>query len=152
MLPRPGSESIFRIFADVGLLSALEREPFLLVGFRLLRDDSVLLQYGPVSRPLVLLPEEERVERDLVRRNADDAERVEERLALRAVPLDEHVVGRPAAERLAGVAVEVREREADLLLRERIEARSLLEDAPQIVVEALDVGLLRGAANSFLKS
>ena len=79
MLPRPGSESIFRIFADVGLLSALEREPFLLVGFRLLRDDSVLLQYGPVSRPLVLLPEEERAERDLVRRDADDAERVEER-------------------------------------------------------------------------
>ena len=92
------------------MLSALEREPFLLVGFRLLRDDSVLLQYGPVSRPLVLLPEEERVERDLVRRDADDAKRVEERLAIRSVLLDEDVVGRPSAERFARVAVEVRER------------------------------------------
>ena len=106
MLPRPGSESIFRIFADVGLLSALEREPFLLVGFRLLRDDSVLLQYGPVSRPLVLLPEEERVERDLVRRDADDAKRVEEHPALRAVLLDEDVVGSSPPERFAWVAVE----------------------------------------------
>ena len=141
----PGSESIFRISDDVGLLSALEREPLLLAGFRCLRDDSVLLQDGPVSCPLVLLPEEERVERDLVRRDADDAECVEERPALCAVLLDEYVAGRPSAERFARVAVEVREREAYLLLRERVEARSLLEDAPELVVEALDVRLLRRA-------
>ena len=34
MPPRPGPESIFRISAGVGLLSALEREPLLLAGFR----------------------------------------------------------------------------------------------------------------------
>lgn len=84
MLPRPGPESISRINVGVGLLSALEREPLLFVGFRLLRDDPVLLQDGPVSRPLVLLPEEERVERDLVRRDADDAERAGDNAPYRA--------------------------------------------------------------------
>ena len=71
------------------------------------------------------------------RRDSDDAERVEERLALRAVLLDEDVVGRPSAERFARIAVEVREREAYLFLRERIEARSLLEDAPRESVARL---------------
>ena len=37
------------------------------------------------------------------------------------------------------------ESEAYLPLRERVEARSLLEDAPELVVEALDVRLLRRA-------
>ena len=34
------------------------------------------------------------MQRDLVRGDADDAERVEERLAFRTAPLDEHAVGR----------------------------------------------------------
>lgn len=145
ILSRPGSESIFRISADVGLLSALEREPLLLAGFGLLRGYAVLLQDGLVSRPLVLLPEKEGVKRDLVRLDADDAERIEKRLAFRAMLFDEDIIGCPAAEGLAGIAVEVRECEVDLLLRKRIKARSLLEDAPELVVEALDVRLLRRA-------
>ena len=124
---------------------ALERGPLLLAGFGLLRGDAVFLQDGPVGRPLVLPSEKEGVKRDLVRRDADDVERVEEGLAFRAMPLDEDVVRRSAAEGLAGIAVEVREREVDLPLRERIEARSLLEDAPELVVEAFDVRFLRRA-------
>ena len=115
ILSRPGSESIFRISADVGLLSALEREPLLLAGFGLLRGYAVLLQDGLVSRPLVLLPEKEGVKRDLVRLDADDAERIEKRLAFRAMLFDEDIIGCPAAEGLAGIAVEVRECEACLL-------------------------------------
>ena len=120
---------------------ALERGPFLLLRFGLRRGDhAVLLEYRLVGRPLELLAQQERVERDLVRGDADDAELREERPALVTVFLDEHVVGRAPVERLPRIAVEVRQRQRDLLLRERVEGRSLLEDAPELVVEALDVG------------
>ena len=83
------------------------------------------------------------MERYLVRGDADDAELGEELLAFFSVPIDEHIVGRAPAERPPRIAVEVRQRQRNLLLRERVEGCSLLEDAPKLVVEALDVGLLR---------
>ena len=138
----PGSDSIFRISADVGLLLALEKEPILLLQFWRSRDDSVLLQDGHVSRPLVLPTKEKRVERDLIGRDANNAERIKKRIALSAVLRDEDIVGCLSAKRFVRIAVEVRKREAYLLLRERVETRPLLEDAPKFVVEALDVWLL----------
>ena len=78
----------------------------------------------------------------LVLRDADDAELREERPAFLAVLLDEHVVRGAPAEGLARVAVEVRERQRDLLLRERVEGRPFLQDAPELVAESLDVRLL----------
>ena len=78
------------------------------------------------------------MQRYLVCGDADDAELREERLAFVAVLLDEHVVWRSPAERFARIAVEVRERQRDLLRGERVEGRSFLEDTPQVVVEALD--------------
>ena len=125
---------------------ALERGPLLLLGSRLRRRrHAVLLQDRPVSGLLVLLAEEERMERHLVGGDADDPELVEERLAFLSVLLDEEVVRRLPSRGFARIAVEVRERQVDLLLRERVEGRSLLEDAPELVVEALDVRLLRRA-------
>ena len=81
----PGSGSIFRISADVGLLSALEREPFLLLRRG---DDAVLLQDGPVCGLLELLAQEERVQGHLTGGDADDPERTvrENALAKGAVP------------------------------------------------------------------
>ena len=99
----------------------------------------------PVCDSLELAPEEERAERDLVRRDPDDPELSEERLPLFAERLHELVVGGSVAEDAARVAVDVREREVDLLLRERVERGALREDAPELLVVALDVGLLRGA-------
>ena len=58
---------------------------------------------------------------------------------------DEAVVGNLSSERFARVAVEVGEREVHAVLVEHVEGRAFLQDAPQVEVEALDVGLLRGA-------
>ena len=85
------------------------------------------------------------MERDLVGGDPDDPELAEELLALVPELLDEGVVGRPSPERLARVAVDVRDHQVDLLLRERIEGRAFLQDPPELQVEALDVRLLRGA-------
>ena len=123
------------------MLSALERGPLLLLRFGLGRGyDAVLPEDRPVCGLLVLLAQEERVQRHLVGGDADDAELREERLALVTVLLDEHVVGRAPAERFARVAVEVRERQCDLFLRERVEGRPFLQDAPEPDVEVLDGG------------
>ena len=128
----------------VGLHWALERGPFLLLRFGHRRGDhAVFPEDRLVGCLLVFTAQQERVERYLVRGDADDAELGEELLAFFSVPIDEHIVGRAPAERPPRIAVEVRQRQRNLLLRERVEGCSLLEDAPKLVVEALDVGLLR---------
>ena len=92
--------------------------------------------------PFEALAEQDRVERDLVRRDALDAEPGEEFPRPVAVGLHEFVVRRGVVEHPARVAVEVREDPRDLLLVQRVEARALDEDAAELDVEALDVGLL----------
>ena len=91
------------------------------------------------------LAEDVRVERHLVGGDLHDAETVEEPAPVVPVGLHELVVGRGVAEREAGVAVDVREGDVDVVLVEAVEARALDEDAPQFLVVALDVRLLRGA-------
>ena len=95
--------------------------------------------------PLELLPEKDRIERDLVRGDLHDAEPVEERPAGLAVEPDELVVRRAAVQDAARVAVDVREYEVDVVLAERVEARSVLEDPADLSVVALDMGFLRRA-------
>ena len=103
----------------------------MLLGVGLLRVRRPFLpQDGPVRRPLEALPEEEGMERHLVRRDPHDAELAEERLAFLAELLHECVVRRLAAERLARVAVEVRHHEVDPVLVEGVERHAFLEDAP----------------------
>ena len=82
------------------------------------------------------------MERHLVRRDSHDSELAEERLAFLAEFVDERVVRRRPAERLARVAVEVRHHEVDPVLVEGVERHAFLEDAPELQVEALDVRLL----------
>ena len=94
------------------------------------------------------LAEEDRVERHLVRGDADDAERVEERLPPFAVEPHELVVGDDRATvipRPARVAVDVGHDRADVLLLELVEARAVLEDPADEAVVVLHVSLLPGA-------
>ena len=85
------------------------------------------------------------MERHLVRRDPHDSELGEERLAFLAELADERVIRRRPAERLARVAVEVRHHEVDPVLVERVERHALLEDAPELQMEALEASLLRRA-------
>lgn len=85
------------------------------------------------------------MQRHLARGDAPHAERVEERAPLGPELLHERVVGALPAEGVAGERVDVRHGEVDVLLPERVEGRALLEDAPELDVDALDVGLLRRA-------
>ena len=85
------------------------------------------------------------MQRHLVLRDADDAEPVEEPLPLVAELFDEQVVRDPSSEGGPRIAVQVRHDQVGLLLAERVERDAFLEDAPQVQVEALDVGLLARA-------
>ena len=106
---------------------------------------SVLPEDDAVGVSLELLAEHVRVERHLVRGDLHDAEAVEEPAPLVAVGLRELVVGRGVPERGARVAVDVREHDVDVVLVQGVEARALEEDAPELLVVALDVRLLRRA-------
>ena len=107
--------------------------------------DAGLSEDGLVCELLELLPQQERVERDLVVRDPAHAELVEEPLPLLPVLLDEQVVRAPVAERRARVAVDVRHDEVHPVLRERVERDALDEHPADLLVDALDVRLLRGA-------
>ena len=106
---------------------------------------SVLPEDDAVGVSLELLAEHVRVERHLVRGDLHDAEAVEEPAPLVPVCLRELVVGRGVPERGARVAVDVREHDVDVVLVQGVEARALEEDAPELLVIALDVRLLRRA-------
>ena len=99
--------------------------------------DAGLSEDGLVCELLELLPQQERVERDLVVRDPAHAELVEEPLPLLPVLLDEQVVRAPVAERRARVAVDVRHDEVHPVLRERVERDALDEDPPELLVDAL---------------
>ena len=106
---------------------------------------AVLLEDDAVGVSLEPLAEHVRVERHIVRGDLHYSESVEELSSFVAVGLRELVVGRGAPERGARVAVDVRERDVDVVLVQRVEARALEEDAPEFLVVSLDVRLLRGA-------
>ena len=142
MLPLPGAGFELAVtWPASGWSLALYRGPILL--FRVLRfGHSVLPEHRPVCRLLEFASEQEGMQRHLVLRDADDAELVEEPLPLVAELLDEQVVRGPSSERRPRIAVQVRHDQVDLLLAERVERDAFLENAPQVQVEALDVGLL----------
>ena len=106
---------------------------------------SVLLEDDTVGMALELLAEHVRVERHLVGRDLHDSKHVEQPSRLRAVGLHELVAWRGVAERGARVAVDVREDDVDVVLVQGVEARALGQDAPELLVVAFDVRLLRGA-------
>ena len=121
-------------------------ETLLGVGCSVLRlADPVLLEDHHVSPALELRAEKHGVKRDLVAGNPDDAQLVEERLAVRAELLHEGVVGRPVVEDATRVAGDVRADEVDVVLGERVERDAVREDPAFLAVFALDVRLLRGA-------
>ena len=106
---------------------------------------AVLPEDDAVGVALELLAEHVRVERHLVSGNLHDAEAVEELAPLVAVCPRELVVWRGVPERGARVAVDVRERDVDVVLVQGVEARALEEDSPELLVVPFDVRLLRRA-------
>ena len=80
------------------------------------RDHAGLPEDDPVGMALELRSEEHGVQRDLVRGDLHDAERVEELLAGLAELLHERVVGRLAVEDAARVARDVARDEVDAVL------------------------------------
>ena len=146
MLPPPASGVSFRLKPEVGCPCLSQREAILLllVGF-LRRDYARFPEDDPVRVALELLAEEDRVERDLVRRDLHYAERVQELLPLFAELLHERVVGSPVVEDAARVACDMACDEVDVVLRERVERDAVQQHAPLLAVLALDMRLLRGA-------
>ena len=100
------------------------------------------VEYCAVGLLLELLAEEDRVEDDALGVDAADAELLQELAPALTVERDERVVRRLPVERGTRCGVDVREHEADVLLRQRVEGRALDEDPPDLLVVALDVGLL----------
>ena len=100
------------------------------------------VEYCAVGLLLELLAEEDRVEDDALGVDAADAELLQELAPALAVERDERVVRRLPVERRSRGGVDVREHEVDVVLRQRVEGRALDEDPPDLLVVALDVGLL----------
>src|SRR5574344_1451777 len=125
---------------------ALERGPVLLIGSGLLRvRHAVLPERHPVGVALELPAEQERMKRHLVSGDLADAELLEQLPSGFTVLFAEEVDRRAVSERRLVHAVDVRHDEADPVLVERVEARSLHEHAADVLVDSLDVGLLRRA-------
>ena len=146
MLPLPASGAYFRQGPEVGCSRLPQREAVLLLPVGSLRRDYACLpEDDPVRVALELLAEEDRVERDLVRGDLDDAERVQELLPGLSEPPHERVVGRLVVEDAARAACDVACDEVDVVLRERVERDAVQQGASLLAVLALDVRLLRGA-------
>lgn len=145
----PSRRSKLRLLLRAGCLGALHAEGCFIPLFS--RCRAFLFPYaglpedGLVRELLELLPQQERVERDLVVRDPAHAELVEELSSGLAVFPDEQVVRAPVAESRARVAVDVRHDEVHPVLREGVERDALDEHPADLLVHALDVRLLRGA-------
>ncbi|MBR2919896.1 MAG: hypothetical protein IKC27_00885 [Kiritimatiellae bacterium] len=96
------------------------------------------------------LPEQERVQRDFVRWDADNAEFVEEQLSLFSELFSEYVIWSFATKRRSRIAVEVRHNQIDLLLGKRVERDAFLEDAPELQMKAFDMRFLSSLPMCFM--
>lgn len=105
---------------------------------------SVFLKHNLLCVSLKALSKQPRGERHVIWLNPRDSEVTQEKPTGFSEALYEHIVGRPISQNRARVAVQVAQRQVNRVLSERVETRSVLQNAPKVTVRALDVGFLAG--------
>ena len=100
------------------------------------------LEDGAVRFRLEFRSEQDGIEDDLLRRDAEDAELFEELLCAFSVEARKRLVWRFSVKRRTRSGIDVREHLRDVLLRERVEARPFDEHPPDFLVVAFDMRFL----------